>query len=102
MIGRDGTVPIYHVVSQQWERRFPIDARTLVAGGEYIFDGPIPGQEAPEETTTPPAPDGTPTDLNTYSYGQLKGFAQTARIDDSDGMTKARLVQALDDIGFIP
>jgi hypothetical protein len=59
-------VDVFHVETGATLRRFPVDARELVASGQYAFTAPpapviVPGvaaSRAPEmvEPVTPPAP----------------------------------------------
>lgn len=100
MVGTDGKVKIWDLVAKAWTRRYPIDAREMIAIGVAQLEEPAP---APAVKPGGGKDDGAKEASREGSQQEQDDEQQAETQSQSDvtvsGMTKAELLQALSDAG---
>lgn len=129
-IDEHGYVTIYDLVSREYRKCWPVDAREQVDHGVASFVGPTlevvkdgvgrkmvfdfeleehekqgfklidPSVSTP--ATAKPVVSTDKTDFTKFDIATLRKFGADAKVDESHKLTKHQLAEALDKIGYVP
>lgn len=91
MIDDHGKVKVWLVTEKKWVKVWPIDAMEIMKSGGANLTGPE--MEKPEVVAV---------DFSKYTAAELKAFGQLAEIGGAESMTKAKLIEALTVVNFVP
>jgi len=85
------TVRIYHKKDGTPQDVFPVDAKEIVAQGEYSYD-PV---DVSTSKTVDKATADAPPDFESMTKAELEAYAESHDIALTSGMTKAEQVEAI-------